>query len=359
MMHTDRLDGPGWAARSGRIATSILLFALALGRATASAADLQPTTAPERDAAVVSLAKQLSATYIKPEMARWMAALLLKNRKNGRYEALSDGQAFADQLTADLRKLGNDKHLWVGFRPDGAQDEPVDGPTTEQLDQWRDGIARDNFAFDRVERLPGNIGYVKFRIFAYPYIASDTAAAAMSFVAHTDALIIDLRDNMGGDPEMVAFLASYLFDVPTRLNDLRSRDGQVRQYWTLPKVPGTRFGGKKPIYVLTSTSTFSAAEDFAYALQTRGRAVIVGEPTGGGAQPSREIRIGERFTAAIPYAESISPVTGKNWEGTGVVPNALVPAADALEAARRFALNKLIEEAGGDGRAQEWKDLIK
>lgn len=341
----------------GAFAAALLAGAVMAGAACASSP--MPVDAKERATMIEALATKLSTTYIDAPMAARMAAQLRRNSSRGDYDALTDGQVLADRLTADLRMLARDKHLWIGFRPEGARDEPVDGPSPAELDKWAAVISRDNFGFDRVERLAGNIGYLKFRIFAYPYLATDTAVAAMNFVGHTDALIIDLRENTGGDPEMVAFLASYLFDVPTRLNDIRRRDGEVRQYWSRPTVPGTRFGSAKPVYVLTSAGTFSAAEDFAYALQTRKRATVVGETSGGGAHPSREFKIGERFSASVPDAESLSPLTHKNWEQVGIIPDIAVPASAALEAARRAALTRLIDESADPGRRAEWRSLLK
>ncbi|HEY0332332.1 MAG TPA: S41 family peptidase [Stenotrophomonas sp.] len=301
----------------------------------------------------------LATEYIDPAAGTRMRKALQVHERHGDYAALREGQAFADRLTADLREVGHDKHLWIGYRADGARDEPADGPSPTELDQWRATVARDNFAFDKVERLPGNVGYVKFRIFAYPYLAEQTASAAMTFVAHTDALIIDLRDNMGGDPGMVAFLASYLFDQPTRLNDIRNHgDARVRQYWTRAQVPGARFGGSKPVFILTSPVTFSAAEDFTYALQTRSRAKVVGEHSGGGARPAREFQVGSRFTASIPYAESISPITGANWERVGVTPDIAAPSSAAMNVAYRLALEELIKSRSDPGEIQDYRTVL-
>lgn len=343
-----------------RRALGIGMGGLLLAGAVHAAPRPPPVTPVEREAVIAQLGTRLAQEYIAPAAAAPMLQALRDNDRDGDYAALRDGQAFADRLTADLRQVAHDKHLWIGFRPDGARDEPAEGPSPAELEQWRPQIARDNFAFDKVERLPGNIGYVKFRIFAYPALAEETASAAMTFVAHTDALIIDLRDNLGGDPAMVAFLASYLFDQPVQLNDIRERrDSRARQYWTQAQVPGARYGGSKPVFVLTSPVTFSAAEDFTYALQARKRATIVGERTGGGARPAREFRIGARFTASIPYAESISPVTGKNWEGEGITPEVPVAQAQALDAAYRLALGELVRGQADPARVQEWQQLLE
>ena len=138
-----------------------------------------------------------------------------------------------------------------------------------------------NFGFEKVERLSGNIGYLDFRNFEDPKLASETAAAAMTFLANTDALIIDLRQNGGGEPEMVAFVASYLFDKKTHLNDIYDRPAnRTEEFWTKETVPGKKFGGEKPVFVLTSHYTFSGAEEFSYNLKNLKRATIIGETTG-------------------------------------------------------------------------------
>lgn len=318
-----------------------------------------PLSASERNQFIEAAATNLNTHYIDAGLALKMGQAIRTRAKRGEYAGIDNGQAFADRLTADLRQVSQDQHLWVGYQPGGARDEPADGPSRQELNQWRDAVARDNFSFDQVERKPGNIGYLKFRVFAYPYLAADTATAAMSFLAHTDALIVDLRDNMGGDPQMVAYLLSYLFDRPTRLNDIYTRNGDsLRQYWTLPRVPGQVFGGTKPVFVLTSRTTFSGAEDYAYALQQLKRAQIVGEASGGGAHPSRGFKITEHLLISIPYARSISPISGGNWEGIGVKPDKAVPAQEALTVAYRSALSVLIEQSGDAGRKQELQKIL-
>jgi len=328
----------------------------ALAQATAD--DAVVISAEERAALVSGIGTKLGTEYVDPVVAKKMADAIATRARRGEYADVASGQALADKLKADLREVSHDQHLWIGYHPEGARDEPI-APTTADLDPWRPHVARDNFAFDKVERLQGNVGYVAFRIFAYPYLAAETATAAMSFVAHTDALIIDLRNNAGGDPDMVAYLASYLFDERTHLNDILVRKGnQLQQYWTSPLVPGQIYGGSKPVFVLTSRATFSAAEDFSYALQHLKRATIVGEKTGGGAHPSREFRITDHFTAAIPYARSMSPITQANWEGTGVAPDIAAPADRALAVAYQAALKRIAETTPDPQRKVEMQRLL-
>ena len=197
----------------------------------------------------------------------------------------------------------------------------------------------DNFGIRRVERLDGNVGYLDVRRVAVPANAGPAIAAAMELVAGTYALIIDLRHNDGGSPEGVVFWCSYLLDErPTHLNDIFHADtGETRQFWALPYVPGTRYPDR-PVYVLTSSHTFSGGEDFCYTLQALGRAQVIGETTGGGAHPTRPFPISAAVHIAIPFARSVNPVTGTNWQGTGVVPDVAVPEAQAYDAAYAQAL---------------------
>jgi len=164
----------------------------------------------------------------------------------------------------------------------------------------------------------------------------------MTQLADSAALIIDLRRNGGGDPTMVALIAGYLFEKRTHLNDLYWREGQrIEEFWTDENVAGPQYGIKKAIYVLTSKLTFSAAEEFAYDLKALKRATIIGEITGGGANPGGDRRLSANFSAFIPNGRAINPITKSNWEGTGVVPDVLVPSSNALLVAQTVALKAL------------------
>jgi C-terminal processing protease CtpA/Prc len=201
----------------------------------------------------------------------------------------------------------------------------------------------DNFGIRQVERLDGNVGYLDVRRVAVPANAGPAIGAAMELVAGTYALIIDLRHNGGGAPEGVVFWCSYLLDErPTHLNDIFHADtGETRQFWALPYVPGTRYLDR-PVFVLTSGRTFSGGEDFAYTLQALGRATVVGETTGGGAHPTRGFPISAAVHIGIPFARSVNPVTGTNWQGTGVVPDVPADAEQAYDVAYARALEKVL-----------------
>jgi len=156
----------------------------------------------------------------------------------------------------------------------------------------------------------------------------------MTSVAGTRALIVDLRENDGGSPTMVSYVSSYLFSRPTHLNDMwNRRTGRTEEFWTRDSVPGRRFGETKPVFVLTSTNTFSGGEEFAYNLKALKRATIVGEVTKGGAHPVGPRRVATEYVIAVPHSRPINPITRTNWEGVGVEPDIKVSAQDALAAA--------------------------
>jgi C-terminal processing protease CtpA/Prc len=192
-----------------------------------------------------------------------------------------------------------------------------------------------NRGVEKVEHLSPNIGYLEFSGFPPPFAVTDKYAAAMNELADTDGLIIDLRNHHGGAPDTVVLLASYFVDKRTRLNDIWNRDtGVTTEYWTVDKLDGKRYGGKKPVLILTGPGTTSAGEDFAYTMQALKRATLIGERTWGGAHPTRPVRLGDHFFAAIPNARSISPITHTNWEGVGVVPDIAATPDKALAMAK-------------------------
>jgi len=279
-------------------------------------------------------------------VAAKMIQAMRDRQKHGDYNSMVDGNEFAEALHRDLTAVSHDRHLFVGYDPfifpdhSGAASEPPPPSPADQA-SFRRMIEHDNCTFSKLEILDHNIGYVKFGAFPDPEICGPTVVAAMNFLAHTDALIFDLRENHGGDPSMVDFMVSYLFREPTHINDLTNRhDNETHQYWTLPWVPGPRFVDQ-PVYVLTSHETFSGGEEFTFDLKTQKRATIVGETTGGGAHPVRGLPAGDHFTIGVPFGRPINPVTKGDWEGKGVEPDLKVSAADALTAAEKLAADKL------------------
>jgi hypothetical protein len=282
----------------------------------------------------------LQANYVFPEIAERAATAVRARLEAGEYDNL-DEIALTDLLTEHLEEVCQDKHLRV--RLGGPVPRPPDSPAPDAAEEMRKRGRLVNFQISRVERLDGNVGYVDLRGFPPPEAAGPTITAAMELVAGTYALIFDLRHNHGGSPDGVVFWCSYLFAEKTHLNDIFfAETGETKQFWSLSYVTGTRYLDR-PVYVLTSKHTFSGGEDFCYTLQAQGRAEIIGETTGGGAHPTRGFPVSPAVHIGIPDARSINPVTGTNWQGTGVVPDTPVPADQAYDVAYAKALRHVLE----------------
>jgi hypothetical protein len=327
----------------------------------------------------------LRANYVFPELADRAATAVEARLAAGEYDHL-DEITLTELVTSHLQEVCEDRHLALrlgggpgprgggpggpgpgpsgpgpgpsgpgpgpggpGPRPDGRgrhagtdPDEPKDHETRRLARRQMGRL--DNFGIHRVERLSGNVGYLDVRRVPVPANAGPAISAAMELVAGTYALIIDLRRNGGGSPEGVVYWCSHLVDEqpPTHFNDIfRADTGETHQFWALPYVPGPRYLDR-PVYVLTSSRTFSGGEDFAYTLQALGRAQVIGETTGGGAHPTRPFPISAAVHIAIPFARSINPVTGTNWQGAGVVPDVPVPQEQAYDVAYAAALRHVL-----------------
>jgi hypothetical protein len=310
--------------------------------------------AAARKEVIENLLKRLNDAYVFPDAAAKMEQAVRARLARGEYEQLTSAKKFAEKLTADVQEVSHDKHLRVRYSAQPIPERPAGGPrepTAEEREQFRREMNRINYGFQKIERLPGNIGYVEFRGFTDPEGGADTVASVFNFLGNTDALIFDLRKNGGGDPAMVALICSYLFGPePVHLNSLHWRSGsgeRVEEFWTRKEVAGRRYTGKD-VYVLTSNYTFSGAEEFTYNLKNLKRATIVGETTGGGANPGGGNRLSEHFGVFIPSGRAVSPITKTNWEGTGVEPDVKVPADQALKTAQVLALRKAVERATDD-----------
>jgi branched-chain amino acid transport system substrate-binding protein len=289
---------------------------------------------------------KLHAYYVFPEVAQAMEEAIRRRGSLGEYDTITSGPQLARLLTAHLQEVSHDQHLHVVYFAEPQPVREAGEPSPEEREEFRQFCALHNFGFEKVERLAGNIGYLEVRGFFPPEVASETAIAAMNFLANASALIIDLRQNGGGHPAMVALLSSYLFTQPTHLNDLYWREGdRTEQYWTLPYVPGRR-DQTRPVYILTSAQTFSGAEEFCYNLKNLKRATLIGETTGGGAHPGGGYPVTEHFGVGIPTGRAINPITGTNWEGTGVIPDVEVPPEEAFKVAHIAALKKVLSSAG-------------
>jgi retinol-binding protein 3 len=341
------------------IAVIAVFLGLILPPGAVKSADTLPDAAPSVDAAtrqrvIDGVLARLNESYVFPDVAKKMETAIRERLKKGEYDRLTDGRAFAEKLTEDLQAICNDKHLRVRFQEQPIPSRPARRePTAEDRARFAAQVRRDNCGVTKVQHLPGNIGYLSLDFFAGDDAAGEKYGAAMTFLADTDALILDLRSNRGGDPAMVALLCSYFLPGGTHVNSIYWRPtDETRQHWTADALPGPRYLGK-PVYVLTSSRTFSGGEECAYNFQTQKRGTLVGETTGGGANPGGMERIDDHFAAFIPMGRAINPITKTNWEGVGVKPEVSVDAKDALARAHRLALEGLLaKEKDADRRRQ-------
>ncbi len=339
----------------------ILLFqadALFFAAAQQAQQTSPPLDAKARQAVVNEVAMALIENYVFLETAQKMGERMQTRLKNGEYDNVTTPEAFGEMLNRDMRDVSQDKHL--GFRYDPPRVQEIIQLQSQNKEEAAKARAQsltaqrqDNFGFKKVERLDGNVGYLAFNYFASADIGGEVASSAMNFLSNCDALIVDLRQNGGGDPSQIQFITSYLFDSPVHLNDIYSRrDNTTENYWTLPYVPGKRMPNAE-VYVLTSGHTFSGAEEFSYNLKNLKRATIIGETTGGGAHPSEPKVIRGEYLLNIPFARAINPITKTNWEGTGVTPDVAVPADQAYDTAYRMAIEKLSAKATTEDQKSE------
>jgi hypothetical protein len=358
MMAASGRDGSrlGLNGVTGALVAAAMLLVSGISEAQPARAPGEPVDAAARAKIVNSVSAALNEHYVFPEVAKKMEASIRQKLKAGAYDKITNSAELAEVLTGDLREVSKDKHLGIRFAPPPPPGvDPNAPPDAAAREKFRRHMASTNFGFEKVERLEGNVGYLDLRGFVGAEVGGETAIAAMNFLANSDAVIIDLRKNGGGHPSMIQLITSYFFDEPTHLNSFYIRKGNTTdQFWTSAHVVGKRMTDV-PVYVLTSGRTFSAAEEFTYNLKNLKRATIVGETTGGGAHPVRSHYLADvRIMAFIPFGRAVNPITGTNWEGTGVAPDIQVPADNALQTAHLDALKKLQGKAKDD---EQKKDL--
>lgn len=286
---------------------------------------------------VKAVMAHLEKDYVDQVVGSEAAKSFRKSLDSGAFDTKSSGAGFAESLSEMLKTLTGDGHLNVEYSEKQLPNTKagITQFSAGEMERWYG--AEVNFGVEQVARLSGNIGLIDLRVFAPIAMGAETVAAAMNVVAHMDALVIDLRNNGGGIGDMANLVASYLFDnEPQPLTGLYDRPSDTfTQQFTQAYVPGARFGKLKPVYVLISRKTFSAAEALAYNLQALGRAVVVGEASGGGAHPFEYVRIHPHFVLWSVTAKSINPITGGNWQRIGVQPDIIIDADHALDLAVR------------------------
>lgn len=290
-----------------------------------------------KEDAIQKLSELMNDYYVFPEIAKATETHLKKQYKAGFFNQFDNNKSFAEALTKSVQSINKDKHMRIRVnRPFVAPSNSPERLIEERLTQM-DRSRRQNYGFNTAQVLEGNVGYLDLRGFAGLENAKATADAAMKLLSRTDAVIFDLSKNGGGSPRMVQYLCSFFFDQKVHLNSLYWREGdRTDEFWTLDDV-----GGKKmadvPLFIITSNRTFSAAEEFSYNMQTQKRATLVGQTSGGGANPGGTRPINEKLSVFIPTGKAVNPITNTNWEGVGVIPEVEVVQENVFEKAHELA----------------------
>jgi len=315
-------------------------------------------------ALIDSLTVTLNNYYVFPDQAKAITTHIQNRFKKNSYEGISDPAKLVDLLQDDIRSVHVDPHMRMAYNKDflGVK-SGSNGPSEEEIKKMDEEDRESNYLFHKVEILKGNIGYVRFDGFVGNIEAAKaTIKASFGFLVHTRAVIIDLRFNGGGSPEMVSYIESFFFDKKTHMNDIIDRLSNDTTYFYADPLKSGGLTLLTPIYILTSKRTFSGAEDFSYGMQSVNRATIVGETTGGGAHPTRPFVLGQGFVIYVPFARSLNPYTKTDWEGTGVKPDIPVSSEDALIKAQETILTSFLtkEDDEQGKRKLRWalNDLI-
>ncbi|WP_105166772.1 S41 family peptidase [Pseudoalteromonas sp. T1lg23B] len=300
-----------------------------------------------------ALTDSIEQQYVEVKKIDEISSALATFKTSPAFTNSQSQEQLASLLTTELQKF--DKHFAVQWRN---PNENQNDKTTRE--PWFSKLSRKNSGFNRVEILDGNIGYIDF--WGFDALSEDSkkvVEGVMGFVSNTDALIFDLRKNGGGSAEMVQFISSYFLKPNTHLNSIywRTTDSTL-EFRTLESVNGS-INLAIPIYLLTSSETFSAAEEFAYNLKHLERATLVGESTKGGANPWQYYELGNGFRAGIPIAKAINPITKTNWESVGVKPHIEALRDNAFSVAYKIALDEVKKSASDEYQIKEINDQLE
>jgi len=328
----------------------------AFGQFSPNQQDLQIST-KEKARIIDTIIKAVKSSYVFPEISSKIEVAIIKHQRKGDYNKITSSKEFADSISNQLVRISNDKHLRILFSHDTVpQKTDKEPPLPDFIKTFAIGH---NYGFNKIDILDGNIGYMNILGF-FPFDeATEKAIASFDYLSNTDALIIDLRENTGGYSPLANFVLSYFFDKqPVKFLENVFRDKKkIEQFWSSFYIPGRRYLDK-PVYVLTSSGTFSAGEAFAYILQGYHKATVVGERTGGGANLCDLIRLDDHFVMNLPIARPVGPFSKSNWEGVGVKPDIECSDEKALETAHIAALQALIKSCTDKKQRAQLKDIL-
>jgi hypothetical protein len=324
--------------------------------------DKKEITSEEQAEIIELICERFQKVYLYPEQVNIIRDSLNRKLVDGKYKNIKSANDFAFQLDKDIFSVTNDKHMAVMYSPQWAAElaKSSGNWTAEEVANLKES----NYGFKELKILPSNVGYLDLRVFCPVRFAGETAVAAMNYFANCNALIIDLINNGGGEDDMVQFLISYLADPADSLlsfSTIYSRyKNDYYQSYVFPYVPGKKLFNIH-IYILTSRSTFSAAEAFSFRLKTINRAIIIGENTRGGENPVEIQTIKDEYVLYIPAWKLVKSLTGSSiqWEGIGVKPDIEVESSEAFTTSYIHALRTLIDSSKTSEQIQKYNWAIE
>jgi C-terminal processing protease CtpA/Prc len=330
------------ASKISTLCGSLLLAFTTLANEVPAMSTANSLDESSRHKIISSVISELEQGYVFEKKAVEIGHMLRSNQQRKNYKSITNSIEFAQTLTEQLQQATGDKHLQVEFSdeviPAANDTQGLEERAAFEMEMWR----AHNFGIEKIERLKFNMGYLKLSAFGPVKEVGPLLASAMNLLNNMDSLIIDLRGNFGGSEQTVQLLASYLLNERTHLLNMFKREGnRTEQHWSSDYVEGKRFGQQKDVYILIDNNSFSAAEDFSYAMKNLKRATLIGEASGGAANSGDMVRIDDHFSLFLPTARGYSPITKTNWEGKGVIPDISVLGAEALNTAQVVILNKL------------------
>ena len=311
----------------------------------------------EKHEVIKRIKELIDVNYVFADKAKLINNSIDSLDLSGKYNSIKDYKAFADVLTNDLVAVSKDKHFEIQYRPEliksrrewrKRQEERENNEETEEQEEETDlnlwYAQKENFGFEKVEILDGNIGYIKLNFFHFLEWVKPTIDASMRFVASTDALIIDLREN-GGGYRSDSYIGSYFFDEkPIIWNISYDRyEDKTENIYTYEKIDGDRYLNK-PVYLLVGEKSFSRAEGFAYCMKHFKKAIVVGQTTPGAAHGINFLEMNDNFLIQLPVVHNIHPVTKTDWEGIGVIPQIITSKEQSFKVAYTQALDTLIAD---------------
>ena len=298
--------------------------------------------------------------YLSAETGKIMGEYIISQYKNGAYDSLNEVNEFCNKLTADMRFIDNDKHLFVFYSPEEAGEVKayhhlLPEEEIQELNKlYFEMDKRENFGFKKLEILEGNVGYLKLSYFTISDTSNQALIGSMQFLSNSDAIIIDLRNNGGGEGNDL--LLNYFLPPEMKyLGSMSCRDTSMNQeFWTLANIPGKRMP-EVDLYVLTNKRTFSAAEGLAFTFQKLDRAKIVGETTKGGGHPVDILIVKGDVLTQFPICKSNEP----NWEGIGIKPEVEVASSNALNTAHKIAIERILEKTSDEDYKLELETVLE